>query len=197
MFATKKSTQQNNTCTSNKNIFQTHRHHKKFLHNIKKQHTNTPPQRQTSFKPQSPLFTQCHKQYFRHQKYRPNHPPQHQTIHNIHYAPFVCRPLHLYPDDKKIHAMHANKAHIPPFFYHTSQSPPKAQTRPKKQTAHTRAHNKKNTHHTLQQLRPRRPAQTIHNTQKNIKKRHKKNRDAAPFFIKIKYHILYLTLCYF
>ena len=85
--------------------------------------------------------------------------------------------------------------HTPFFITHHKVRPSPNPTQ--KQTAHPRAHNKKNTHHTLQQLRPRRPAQTIHNTQKNIKKRHKKTGTPAPFFIKIKYHILYLTLCYF
>ena len=194
MFVTKnqhnKTTHAHPTKTFSKHTATT----KKFLYNIKKQHTNKTPQRQTSFKPQSPLFTQCHNSISATKNTAPA--THHNTkLYIIYIMRLLCAALcTCTPTIKNTYNARKQSAHkTTPSITHHKVRPNPTQ----KQTAHPRAHNKKNTHHTLQQLRPRRPAQTIHNTHKKHKKRHKKTGTPAPFFIKIKHHILYLTLCYF
>ena len=136
------------------------------------------------------------QQYFDHQNTAPT--THHNTkLYIIYIMRLLCAALcTCTPTIKNTCNARKQSAHktAPSITHHkVRQSPNPTQNKP-----HIHAHTtKKNTHHTLQQHRPRRPAQTIHNTQKNIKKRHKKTGTPAPFFIKIKYHILYLTLCYF
>ena len=123
------------------------------------------PRHQTSFKPQSPLFTQCHKQYFRHKNTTPT--THHNTkLYIIYIIRLLCTALcTCTPTIKNTCNARKQSAHktTPSITHHKVRPSPNPT---QKQTAHPRAHNKKNTHHTLQQLRPHRPAQTIHNTQK-------------------------------
>ena len=156
---------------------------KKFLHNIKKQHTN---------KPRNVKHLLNHKAH-----YLPNAtnsisatkntaPATHHNtkLYIIYIMRLLCAALcTCTPTIKNTCNARKQSTHTPPLFFITHHKVRPSPNPTQKQTAHPRAHNNKKNHHTLQQLRPRRPAQTIHNThKKKHKKRNKKNRDARPVF---------------
>lgn len=160
------------TDTTNKNSYTT-----------SKQHTNNHRDTKHLFNHKAVLFTQCHKQYFDHQNTAPT--THHNTkLYIIYIMRLLCAALcTCTPTIKNTCNARKQSAHktTPSITHHKVRpSPNPTQNKPH---IHARTTTKKN-HHTLQQLRPRRPAQTIHNTHKNIKNATKKQGRPPRFLLK-------------